>query len=303
MSSETAMNPEVIIRLSNITKHYRDKKALQDVSLSLKRGRIYGLIGKNGAGKTTLIRIMSKLSLPDSGTVKTVGHIKSSYIVELPAFFAGMNAVENMETRAILQGTPFSRIKPLLAIAGLSDTGKKPARDFSLGMKQRLGIALSLLCEPDFLVLDEPTNGLDPEGVADFRNLIKKIRDDTGATVLVSSHQLSELALYADEFVFIHGGRLIEQIPRSTLEKRVRKAVTLSVSDPDAALRILDVKLGVKNADAENGYLIIHEDISDISIIPQILVENGIRIFSLEHSHATLEEYFLALIERKGDTN
>jgi ABC-2 type transport system ATP-binding protein len=211
-----------------------------------------------------------------------------------------MSAVENMEARAILQGIPFSKIGTLLELTGLSDTGRKLARDFSLGMKQRLGIALSLLCEPDFLVLDEPTNGLDPEGVADFRGLIKKIRDDTGATILISSHQLSELALYADEFVFIHNGRLIEQIPRNTLEKRVRKTVTLSVSDPDAALKILDVKLGLKNADAENGYLIIHEDISDISVLPQVLVENGIRIFSLEHSHATLEEYFLALIETKG---
>jgi ABC-2 type transport system ATP-binding protein len=188
---------------------------------------------------------------------------------------------------------------PLLEMVGLADTGKKLAIDFSLGMKQRLGIALSLVCEPEFLVLDEPTNGLDPQGVADVRELIKKIRENTGACVLVSSHQLSELALIADEFVFIHNGRLIEQIPRNILEKRVRKAITLSVSDTDAALKILDVKLGITGADAENGYLVIHDEISDISVLPQMLVENGIRIFALEHSHATLEEYFLELIRTK----
>lgn len=292
---------ETILKLSNIVKSYRGKPALSDVSLALERGKIYGLIGKNGAGKTTLIRIMAGLAFPDSGSVETAPGLSSSYIVEQPAFFAGMNAYENMETRAILQHIPFSRINSLLELVGLSDTGRKLARDFSLGMKQRLGIALSLLNQPDFLVLDEPTNGLDPEGVADVRMLIEKIRTESGATVLVSSHALAELAQIADEFVFIHEGKLIEQINRETLEKRVRKTITLSVSDTDAALKILSVKLGINNADAENGYLVLHDEISDISVLPQVLIENGIRIFSLERSHATLEEYFLALIRTKGD--
>jgi ABC-type multidrug transport system ATPase subunit len=167
-------------------------------------------------------------------------------------------------------------------------------------MKQRLGIALALLSEPEFLVLDEPTNGLDPEGVAEVRSLIKNVRADTGAAILVSSHQLSELSQIADEFVFIHEGKLIEHIPRDVLEKRVRKAITLSVSDPDAAQRILSVKLGINDSDVENGYLIIRDDINDTSSIPQILIENGVRIYSFTPSNATLEDYFLALIHEKG---
>jgi ABC-2 type transport system ATP-binding protein len=291
---------ESLITLNNITKKYNDKTELKNVSLTLERGKIYGLIGKNGAGKTTLIRIMANLTFPDTGEVTVTENLRSSYIVETPAFFPNETAFDNMKSRAILHDKPLSQIQPLLELVGLPDTGKKRARDFSLGMKQRLGIALALLSEPEFLVLDEPTNGLDPEGAADIRNLIKKFRAETGAAVLLSSHQLAELSQIADEFIFIHEGRLIEQITRTVLEKRVRKAITLSVSDPDAAQRILRIKLGITDSDVEDGFLIIRDDPPDTSVIPQILIENAVRIYHLIPSHATLEDYFLALIHEKG---
>src|SRR5699024_1585071 len=218
----------------NISKQYKQHKALDNVSLRINKGDIYGFIGQNGAGKTTLIRLIAGLSFPSNGSFKLFGtssekskvNARKSVgaIVETPALYAHMTAYENLAIQRLQKGIPGKAcIDKALTLVGLEDTGNKKVKNFSLGMKQRLAIASALLGDPAFLILDEPTNGLDPSGIREIRELLKKLNQEQGLTILISSHILSELHQLATRFGIIHKGHLIEELSAEELNEKCRQ--------------------------------------------------------------------------------
>jgi ABC-2 type transport system ATP-binding protein len=212
---------QTIVKTSHLSKKYGERYAVEDVNLEIKRGQIYGLIGQNGAGKTTFIRLLTGLIAPTDGEIELFGQhgadlgqarARVGSIVETPSLFPNMTAVENMETQRRLAGFHTDNISEMLELCGVADTGRKKVKDFSLGMRQRLALALALLTEPEFIILDEPINGLDPKGIVENREMLKRLAAEQGITILISSHILSELALLATHYGIIHEGRLIKQI-------------------------------------------------------------------------------------------
>jgi ABC-2 type transport system ATP-binding protein len=298
---------EIILSANGLTKTYGDYKAVNDLSVTIEKGKIYGLIGKNGAGKTTLIRMLAGLIFPDAGALSIYsetsekglsdGRKKMSFIVEAPAFFSGFTAYENLKCKAIRYGN-FDRekIEKLLQKVELDPKSKKTAADFSLGMKQRLGLAMSLIGDPEFIVLDEPTNGLDPQGIIDMRNLIREINHEMGVTVLVSSHILAELSQICDEFIIIDKGKKIENITKQELDKISEGGIFIEVSDNEKTEKLLREYLGITQIEIDGNLIKIKDKNIDITAIPPILVENKIALSKLSAEHTTLEEYFLKLI-------
>lgn len=224
---------EIIFETVNLTKKYADAIALDKVSISIKQGEIYGFIGENGAGKTTMLRILTGLAEPTSGEIFLFGkkgkelakcRKRIGCIVESPAVYLDMTAYENLEVQRIQRGIPGkSCINSVLKLVNLKDTGKKKAKDFSFGMRQRLALAIALLGEPQFLVLDEPVNGLDPIGIIELRNLLKQLNREKGITILMSSHILTELHQLASCYGMISHGRLIQQITAKELEEKCKE--------------------------------------------------------------------------------
>lgn len=231
---------QTLLATRQITKRYGSSVAVDGVSLTLQEGQIYGLVGQNGAGKTTLMRMMTGQTLPSSGELELFGETSPQGIdrmranlgavVETPSFFPFFTARENLEYYRRQRGiVGRGCIDDALRQVELGDTGSKKFKDFSLGMKQRLGLALALLNRPAMLLLDEPINGLDPMGIAHFRTLIQKLCEENGVTVLISSHILSELESFATCYGFIHRGKLIEQISEKLLRERCRECLELLV--------------------------------------------------------------------------
>ena len=215
--------PEHILETHGLSKQYKDKRVLDNIDMSIKKGSIYGFIGQNGAGKSTLIRLITGLAFPTEGEFRlfsssdrrefTEAKSRIGVMIEAPALYMNMTARENLEVHRLLKGVPGKQsIEKTLELVDLLDTGKKKVKNFSLGMKQRLGIAIALLGDPEFLILDEPINGLDPMGVVAVRKLLKKLNNDYDITILISSHILSELHLLATDYGIIHQGRLMEQL-------------------------------------------------------------------------------------------
>ena len=219
---------QVILKTNHLTKRYGHRAVVENLSMAIHQGDIYGFIGKNGAGKTTLIRMVTGLAAPSDGSIQLFGggsllegRSKIGTVIEAPAFYPGMTARENIIAFSRLQGLhDFSHAEDLLELVGLDHTGKKKCRNFSLGMKQRLAIAISLIGDPKLLILDEPTNGLDPEGMKEVRDLILKLNSERGITVLVSSHILGELSKFATRYGIIHHGKLIEEFTEEDLWRR-----------------------------------------------------------------------------------
>ena len=253
---------EYVLTAENLGKQYRHSKALQGFTMHIPKGSIYGFVGRNGAGKTTLIRIICGLQEPTEGgfTLYGVENSDSSIVqvrqrmgavVETPAIYLDMTAEDNLKQQYRILGLPsFDSIPELLKLVGLESTGKKKAKKFSLGMKQRLGIAIALAGNPDFLVLDEPTNGLDPQGIVDVRNLVKRLNEEFGMTVIVSSHILSELQNTATRFGIVNNGMVAREITTEDLES-MERAVRINVDDLDRAREALDAA-GVKVLDVQH---------------------------------------------------
>lgn len=297
---------EYILSASALTKQYRSFKALNNLNMHIPKGAIYGFVGKNGAGKTTLIRLICGLQEPNSGeytlygvknTDRRIGRVRRRVgaVVETPSVYLDMTAEENLRTQYRVLGLPsFEGIPELLKLVGLESTGKKKAKNFSLGMKQRLGIAVALAGDPDFLVLDEPANGLDPQGIVEIRELILKLNRERQITVLISSHILDELSRLATHYGFIDHGRMVKEISAQELEAACRKCIRLSVSDMAAATPALD-GMGLDYSAASEQDVDIFGEV-DITRLVLALAQSGCRVLSIHERDESLESYFIGLI-------
>ncbi len=297
---------EYCLTVDNLSKRYRNYLALNGVTMRVPKGAIYGFIGKNGAGKTTLIRVICGLQSPTSGTYSIYGATYSSKeiygarrrmgaIVESPALYGLMTARDNLKHQFMLLGKPsFDGIDELLELVDLKDTGKKLAKNFSLGMRQRLGIAIALASDPDFIVLDEPINGLDPQGIVEIRELILKLNKERNITFLISSHILDELSKIATHYGFIDNGKILKEITSAQLNATCQKRVLFKVDTGDNLCSALDeTGLEYKITSPQEGEL--YGEIS-ISALSDILKSHGITLLKVSESDETLEAYYINLL-------
>ncbi len=301
---------ETVLRASHFYKSYKKAEVLHDLSFDVKKGHICGLIGPNGAGKTTALKILGGLMFPDKGDVELFGkgteldesRARMSFMIEQPIISINMTARENLQYIRYLRGYPDEkRIDEVLDIVGLADTGKKTAQKFSLGMKQRLGIGMALLPKPEILVLDEPVNGLDPQGMADVRHLLRRLCDEQGVTVLISSHLLSELSEMCDDFVIINGGRLIDSFSHEELLIKCRGHISLKTTDVGRTAAVLEEKLHIHDYKVVHGDEIhIFEHLDSIELISEAVTKSGLVITRLCEEGQSLEEYY---IEKVGGIN
>lgn len=294
---------EYILRTHNLTKRYRGVDVVDKLNLNIKQGDIYGFLGKNGAGKTTTIKMILGVLKPSSGEIemfenKTLNrhcYERIGCLVDYPGFYLNLTARENLEIHKRMMGfISKDGIEKTLDIVGLKDLDDKKVKEFSLGMKQRLGIARAILHHPEFLILDEPTNGLDPIGIKEIRELILNLNKKLGITVLVSSHILSEIQLLVTKVGIIHKGKLIEEINYNELQKRNRQYIKLSVNDDKKASFILEKKLNINDYVVwENGHIRVYEKLNEAWKINHVLVSNDIKVQELHLTMDNLEDHFI----------
>ena len=294
-----------ILTADNLNKNYRHSHALHNFSMHIPKGAIYGFVGENGAGKTTLIRTICGLQTPTSGTYSLYGvkntdkRIREAQqrigaVVESPAVYLDMNAENNLKHQYHVLGLPtYDGLKELLHLVGLEKTGRKKVRNYSLGMKQRLGIAVALVGNPDFLILDEPTNGLDPQGIIELRELIVKLNRQRQITVLISSHNLDELSRLATHYGFIVDGSMVKEITAEELANSCRKCAVLTVTDTGVLARALDL-LGLEYDILSESTANVYGEIP-ISELTMELAKDRCRILSLHEKDETLESYYINL--------
>ena len=297
---------DYVLETNALCKSYGSFKALNAVSMHIPKGAIYGFVGKNGAGKTTLIRVICGLQSPTSGAytlygrksgAKDIGKSRRRMgaVVETPSIYLDMTAEENLKQQYRILGLPsFDGLYDILKLVGLENTGKKKAKNFSLGMRQRLGIAVALCGDPDFLVLDEPANGLDPQGIIEIRELILKLNREQQITVLISSHILDELSKLATHYGFIDGGRIVQEISAEELEAVCRKCVRMEVSSTRALARVLDsmgAEYKILSDTAADVYAKVH-----ISRLTAALANEGCEVLSMHERDEGLESYYVNLM-------
>lgn len=321
---------EYVLQAFGLRKRYRNNEyALDGLSLNVPKGSIYGLVGQNGAGKTTFFRLVTGLQPPTnvlyshSGADKAAVHMvtdteygsdgfftlfgadsrtneihraraRIGAIVDSPSYYPSMTAVENLKTVALLRRSSEKQIPELLEYVGLADTGKKKAKHFSLGMRQRLGIAMALVGHPDLLILDEPVNGLDPRGIVEIRELILKLNREQNVTVIISSHILSELSRLATHYGFVHKGKLVKELTEKELEAQCRKKMMITVTDTDKLPLVLEPR-GV-------GYAILNKteaeiyDVLPVGELAEALRKQGVSLLASREQDEDLETYFINLI-------
>lgn len=297
---------EYVLRTNGLCKHYRDFKALNGLTMNVPKGSIYGFVGKNGAGKTTLIRLVCGLQLPTSGDFELYG-VKCSdkaisksrrrmgAVVETPSIYLDMTAEDNLKQQYRILGLPsFDGISELLKLVGLDNTGRKKAKNFSLGMRQRLGIAVALCGSPDFLVLDEPINGLDPQGIIEIRELILKLNREQKITVLISSHILDELSRLATHYGFIDSGSIVREMSAEELEAACRKCMRITVSNTAVLASVLDeMRLEYSVIDDKTADIYAKPNITQLSLA---LAKDGCEVLSLEEHDESLESFYISLV-------
>lgn len=297
---------EYVLTVENLSKHYKSFKALDGLSMHIEKGAIYGFVGKNGAGKTTLIRLICGLQIPTSGDYSLYGvsnHkqdiVKSrrrmGAVVETPSIYLDMTAEDNLEEQYRVLGLPsFDGIPELLELVGLSEAGKKKAKNFSLGMKQRLGIAVALCGDPDFLVLDEPVNGLDPQGIIEMRELILKLNREQLITVLISSHILDELSKLATHYGFIDGGRMVKEISSEELEAACRKCMRVEVSSTKTLAGVLDeMRIEYKILSDITADVFAKVNISQLTLA---LSKENCELITVQERDESLENYYVSMV-------
>lgn len=299
---------DCVIKLNNIDKSFKGQQVLDKVSLQVKKGDIYGLIGRNGAGKSTILKIIAGLILKDAGDMEILGYSdEQSYmearkrigcLINSPYLYPNFNGKKNLEYYRILKGIKDPNIvEDTLKLVGLELAGKKKFKKYSLGMKQRLGIGLALMGNPDILILDEPINGLDPMGIVELRELLLKINKEYGTSIIISSHILNEMSLIANKYAFINQGKIVEQVTREELEEKSKKYIKIKVDDTQKAVIVLEKVLNIKNYRVLNNMEIeLYERLDDSNEIGQALINENIKIKSIVEEVDNLEEYFIKLI-------
>lgn len=297
---------EYVLETNGLCKRYRGFAALNGLDMHIPKGAIYGFVGRNGAGKTTLIRLICGLQEPTGGSFTLYGarntdakiersRRRMGAVVETPSIYMDMTAEENIRQQYLVLGIPSEDgIAELLQLVGLDGTGKKKAKNFSLGMRQRLGIAVALAGSPDFLVLDEPVNGLDPQGIIEMRELILKLNRERGITVLISSHILDELARLATHYGFIDGGRMVKEMSAEALEAHCRKCIRIESAGSRALARVLD-RLGAEYRIVDDTRVDVFDDVQVTRLAEEARKENCV-IYSIKERDESLESFYMNLI-------
>lgn len=293
---------ETFLKATGITKKYGAAKALDKVSIEIKRGMIYGLIGENGAGKSTFMRTIMGLISIDEGSIELFGTTdlqaarrRMGQSIETPALYPELTARDNLRIQAANGGVSDREIEALLKMMRLENTGKKKAKNFSLGMRQRLAIANALITNPEFLILDEPTNGMDPAGMAEMREIIQRLLKERGITVLLSSHLLDELSQIATHYGILHEGHLIKELSKEELAQESRQFIKIDTSATEQAVTVLD-SLGYRDYFVQSSRVIqLFEGIDQVAAINQALVEAKVPVDGIHLVGQKLEDYFLQL--------
>ena len=297
---------EYVLETNAVTKRYRSFTALNGLTMRIPKGSVYGFVGRNGAGKTTLIRIICGLQEPTDGSYTLYGvkntesavlrsRRRMGAVVESPAIYLGMTAKENIRQQYNVLGIPSDEgAEELLRLVGLDKTGSKTARNFSLGMRQRLGIAVALAGNPDFLVLDEPTNGLDPHGIIEMRELILKLNREQGITVLISSHILDELSRLATHYGFIDNGRMVREMSAEELEACCRKCIRMEVSDIKTLARVLD-SMNAEYRISDEHHADVYAEIPVTSLVSALAKENC-TVKNIKEHDESLESFYMKLV-------
>lgn len=303
------MMKQEILKTVNVVKRYQNHTVLDNINISINKGDIYGLVGRNGAGKSTLMNVISSLTIKDEGKVylfgKEISESKDTKnrmgcMIEAPAFYPNLSAYDNLKYYCILRGIiDFSKIDEVLKKVKLENTGKKKFKQFSLGMKQRLGIALAILNNPDFIILDEPINGLDPLGIREIRETLLQLQQEN-ITILISSHILSELYLVANKFGILEGGTIVKELTKEQLDLDCSRCLCIKVNDIKKACVLIEENLQTTNYKVINDQEIrVYEQLDKAHIISKLLIDNDIELYKLSELAISLEDYFKTLIREE----
>lgn len=301
---------EIILKTNKITKKYGTQAAVDSINMTIKKGDIYGFIGQNGAGKTTLMRMITGLIHKTSGDIELLGGSTESELnnartmvgslIETPCFYGGMTARENLEVSRLVRNIAGKEcIDEVLKLVGLTDVNikKKKVKNFSLGMRQRLGIANALLGNPRLLILDEPINGLDPMGIIEVRELLKKVNKEKDVTILISSHILGELSELATCYGIISHGKLIEEISSEKLNEKSRQYIELEIDDAPRAVTLMEEKLNITEYEVlDKNKVKIYSDLDNVGKINTLLSKNGVIVDRIGLKGENLEEYFMDIV-------
>lgn len=307
MKERKRIMAEYVIESQNLTKYYQDFCALNQVNISVKRGEIYGLVGDNGAGKTTFLKLLAGQIFPGSGEIKLFGkhepkelesmRSRMGVIIENPGFYPQLSVEKNLEYYRIQKGIPGrASMEEALEMTGLKDARRKICRNLSLGMKQRLGLAIALMGVPELLLLDEPINGLDPSGIIEMRNLLLRLNQEKKITILLSSHILSELEHIATVYGFLQNGQLLEQVSAEQLRKKCADYVEILVSDAERYTVVLEQKMGHTDYKIlPDKKIHIFNTRESIEAYSRLAAETGLEVMALSKCQQTLEEYYMNL--------
>ena len=298
---------EIVLQTNNLTKKYKDFFDLDNVTITIHKGDIYGLIGRNGAGKTTLMKTITTLTNKTSGSFSLFGSEEElteskrriGCLIESPAFFGNLTAYQNLKYYSIQKGIVGEKqIEKVLKTVDLWKEKNKKFKNFSLGMKQRLGIAFAILDNPDFIILDEPINGLDPIGIKEIRDTLKKLNEEEKITILISSHILSELYLIANHFCFIDKGKIIKDLSKEELDLECSKCIVIKTKDVKKASVVLEKELSATNYKViDNTEIRLYDELENLAEVNKILLMNGIEIMGIYETGISLEDYFNSLIK------
>lgn len=302
---------EFLLETHGLTKQYGHHKAVDSVNLHVKKGAIYGFIGRNGAGKTTCLRMIAGLARPTAGEISLFGYsgkellqVRSRVgcLIETPGLYRNMTAYENLKVKCLMTGIKKKGyIEDILESVGLADTGNKRVKNFSLGMKQRLGVALALVGEPDLLVLDEPINGLDPQGIAEVRDTVQRLCDEKNMTIIISSHILEELAKIATDYGIIHNGSLIQELTREELMRRCSERIEITLDNPESALPVLDNMGFINYQVADKNHIYVFERLDESAALNMELAKHGVLVKGISITSEELESYFLNMTGGAAD--
>lgn len=294
---------EIILKTTNLTKQFGKKMAVNNVNMTIEKGDIYGFIGKNGAGKTTFMRLVLGTAFSTKGSIALFNGMplekarhRIGSLIEGPGLYKNCTAYENLKRFSLIYGGTEKEIQEILQLIGLDNTGKKKAGKFSLGMKQRLGIGIALLGNPEFLILDEPVNGLDPAGIKEVRDLILRLNHEKKVTILISSHLLDELSKVVTKYGIINDGNLVEEVSASDLIERCKQKLTFTVNDIEKAVSILSSVVPSSDIQAEDGQIILSSHLDDAASLNKLLVQQDIEVSGIQVQTDGLEQYFMKRI-------